>query len=70
MDFCWEKARLIVEVDGKNHDQPLMKRADAHRDAILEAAGYLVLRYRWADIHVHHEQTAAEILQHWRLRHP
>lgn len=69
VDCAWPEAMLIVEVDGKNHDQPLMKRADAHRDAILTAAGYLVLRFRWADIHIHHERTAATIRNHWRLRH-
>jgi very-short-patch-repair endonuclease len=60
-DFHWPEARLIVETDGKQHDQPLQRAADAHRDAIHEAAGYLVLRYRWTDVHVHHERTAARI---------
>ena len=63
VDFFWEQALLVVEVDGRNHDEPLMKLADAHRDAILAAAGITVQRYRWADVHVHHERTA------WRVRH-
>lgn len=69
VDFCWEAARLIVEVDGRGHDQPLMQLADAHRNRILAAAGYLVLRYRWVDIHRHDAATAAEIQHHLRLRH-
>lgn len=69
VDFCWQDARLIVEADGRNHDQPLMRRADAHRDAILSAAGYLVLRYRFADIHRRHAATAAEIRRHLNMRH-
>lgn len=60
---------LVVEVDGKNHDLPMMRLADAHRDAALEEAGIEVQRYRWADIHVHHERTARAIDQAWRLRH-
>jgi very-short-patch-repair endonuclease len=41
-DFVCTKARLIVEVDGGVH----LHRAqlDAHRDSILERAGYRVLR--------------------------
>ncbi len=69
-DFYWPEARLIVETDGRQHDQPLQRAADAHRDGIHVAAGYLVRRYRWADVFVRPEQTAAEILQLCRLRHP
>lgn len=61
VDFLWERALLVVEVDGRAHDEPLMKRADAHRDAVLRAAGIEVQRYRWADVHVHHERTARRI---------
>jgi very-short-patch-repair endonuclease len=68
VDFHWPEARLIVETDGSNHDQPAMRAADAHRDNILGLAGNLVLRYRWADVHRRHEQTARQILQAWRER--
>lgn len=61
VDFLWPEARLVVEVDGKNHDLPLMRQADAIRDAALDAAGYRVLRYRWADIHHHDARTARSI---------
>jgi very-short-patch-repair endonuclease len=41
-DFVCSKARLVVEVDGGVH----LHRAhlDAHRDSILQRAGYRVLR--------------------------
>jgi very-short-patch-repair endonuclease len=68
-DFWWPAARLIIETDGKQHDFPLQKAADEARDAIHAAAGILVVRYRWADVHVHHARTAAEIEHHLRLRH-
>jgi very-short-patch-repair endonuclease len=61
VDFLWSDERLVVETDGQGHDQPMMRLADAHRDAVLEAAGFAVLRFRWADVHVHHERTAAVI---------
>lgn len=63
VDFFWPEARLIVEVDGRNHDEPMMKAADATRDAIHDAAGLRTLRYRWADVHVHDDRTAAGIKQ-------
>lgn len=61
VDFLWPQERLIVEIDGAAHDQPAMRKADAIRDNILHLAGYLVLRYRWAEVHRHHERTAAQI---------
>jgi very-short-patch-repair endonuclease len=69
-DFHWPQPRLIVETDGKQHDAALQRAADARRDAIHAAAGYLVRRYRWADVFIHHERTAAEIRRLCRLRHP
>lgn len=61
VDFFWEEALLVVEVDNRNHDLPMMRLADAHRDAALRAASIEVQRYRWVDIHVHHERTAGAI---------
>jgi very-short-patch-repair endonuclease len=69
VDFHWPWAALIVEADGRNHDEPSMRAADAARDNILQIAGYRVLRYRWADVHRHHERTARQIRQALRIRH-
>ncbi len=40
-DFCCLKARLIVEVDGGQHDE---SNTDAARDAWLSNTGYCVVR--------------------------
>ena len=40
-DFCCLKSRLLVEVDGGQHDE---SKSDAVRDAWLGKAGYRVLR--------------------------
>ena len=40
-DFACREARLIVEVDGEVHAR---RQLDAHRDAVLQRAGYRVLR--------------------------
>ena len=61
VDFYWPDARLVVEVDGKGHDEPAMQEADAIRDNLLQIADYMVLRYRHADVHRRHRRTAAQI---------
>jgi very-short-patch-repair endonuclease len=43
LDFYCDAARLVVEVDGANHDHRLDH--DARRDAWLQEQGLLVLRY-------------------------
>ena len=48
VDFCCEAARLIVELDGGQHVE--RSQQDAERTAVLEAQGYLVLRFWNNDI--------------------
>jgi very-short-patch-repair endonuclease len=43
VDFCCAEAKLIVELDGGQHDQG--QKRDADRTRVLEAIEYLVLRY-------------------------
>src|SRR5665811_2172482 len=43
VDFCCEAAHLIVEIDGGQHAERTQQ--DAERTAVLEAKGYLVLRF-------------------------
>ena len=66
-DFVWPEALLIVETDGRQHDDPLQRAADRFRDALHSAAGWRTLRYRWPDVH-RSAATAAEIMRHWRTR--
>jgi very-short-patch-repair endonuclease len=44
-DFCCTRSRLIVEVDGSVHDREEQRRYDEERTAVLEAAGYRVIRF-------------------------
>lgn len=48
VDFACLKARLIIEVDGGQHDAG--RAADARRTRFLEAQGYQVLRFWNHDI--------------------
>jgi lysyl-tRNA synthetase class 2 len=42
-DFCCPDAKLIIELDGGQHSTNT--EADAKRTTVLEACGYLVLRF-------------------------
>jgi hypothetical protein len=45
LDAIWEKARLIVEVDGAGHLEVLQYWDDMERDNDLRLQGYTTLRY-------------------------
>lgn len=47
-DFYCEAAQLIVEVDGAHHDR--QRNDDRHRDDILRAEGYRILRFAAARV--------------------
>ena len=50
VDLYWPLQRLIVEVDSTRwHDGPFARRNDHARQAILEAAGYALIRVRATD---------------------
>ncbi len=51
LDFYCPKARLVVEVDGGQHDEPEAKAYDAERTAFLESYGLRVLRIPNSEIH-------------------
>lgn len=58
-DFCFEAARLVVEVDGQKwHQDPLR---DRERDNALARLGFRVLRYTWSDVIRELDRVLAEI---------
>jgi hypothetical protein len=61
-DMLWRSRRLIVELDGAGaHSTPAQLAADAQRQAALEAMGYSVLRFGWAEIELEPERVAATL---------
>jgi len=59
VDFCFLRARLVVEVDGaKWHQDP---SRDRQIDNALACLGFRVLRYTWADVVHDHNRVIAEI---------
>ena len=67
-DFRWPQARLIVEIDGGHHANPLTRQADAARDNALQLAGELVLRYSKPDLTRRTRNTANQITRALRER--
>jgi very-short-patch-repair endonuclease len=45
VDFACLKSKLIVEIDGAQHAEPGHQERDMKRDARLEAAGFVILRF-------------------------
>jgi very-short-patch-repair endonuclease len=58
VDFCCAEARLIIELDGGQH----ALRDETNRTVILEAMGYLVLRFWNNDVLQNTEGVLEEIL--------
>jgi very-short-patch-repair endonuclease len=53
VDFAWFSARIVVELDGDNHETETQKRHDKNRDAFLKERGFQVLRFsNWDAIDV------------------
>jgi hypothetical protein len=57
VDLGWEHVRVAVEFDGEvkysggEYGRPdVVRRAEAERQRALEAAGWIVIRVRWADL--------------------
>lgn len=56
VDFCWPRARVILEVDGLDKygatpaEVRAAKRTELARQRALEAAGWIVIRWTWDDL--------------------
>lgn len=48
VDFLWREGQVIVEIDGlAYHGSKAAQQRDRRRDAALQAAGYVVMRFTW-----------------------
>jgi len=62
VDVLYEQFRVIVELDGEQHRAGAdARQADRLRDAELQAMGFLVLRFTWADVTERPEWVAATV---------
>jgi hypothetical protein len=61
-DFRWPEQHVIVEADGRTwHDNPIARKDDAERQALLEAHGEHVLRVTWRQAVTMPMETVARI---------
>jgi very-short-patch-repair endonuclease len=62
VDFiCFEK-RLIIEVDGSQHTDPLIEARDQDRKISLESGGYRILRFWDNEVLTNIEGVLSKIL--------
>ncbi|MFZ1991976.1 MAG: DUF559 domain-containing protein [Alphaproteobacteria bacterium] len=67
-DFACHTAKLIVEVDGGQHGEPIGQLRDVERSAFLESRGYKVLRFWNIDVLQEMESVIETILAELRER--
>jgi hypothetical protein len=69
LDRAWPEAKLAVELDGaQHHTSPEDRRRDLGRDAALAAAGWVVLRFTYADVRRNPERVRARVREVYRMR--
>lgn len=62
VDFACLSQKLIIEVDGAQHQLPDNSRSDALRDARLQWLGYSVLRIGNGDVTDHLDGVVLDVL--------
>jgi very-short-patch-repair endonuclease len=63
-DFAWPQQRVVVETDSwLAHSTPYAFQADRSQTNALQLAGWLVLRFTWADLKRRSRATAATVAQ-------
>jgi very-short-patch-repair endonuclease len=67
VDFYIASKRLVIELDGSQHNKPEHRVADKERDATLDSLGVTVLRYTNLDIHERFGAVCKDILNHLDL---
>ena len=68
LDAVWEKARLIVEIDGAGHADIVRYWEDMDRDNQFKLQGYETLRYPTFAVRYHADYVASQIRQALRGR--
>lgn len=69
LDRAWPEAKLAVELDGaRHHTSPEDRQADLARDRALAAAGWIVLRFTYADVLRDPAGVRARVREVYRMR--
>ncbi len=62
IDVMWDKWKVVVEIDGAQHDEPLQRWDDMERDNDLNIDGYRTLRFPAWRVRQDPEYVARQIL--------
>ena len=68
VDFCCEKAQLIIEIDGSQHYTPEEKEKDRKRTNDLKDLGYKVIRISNRDVMTNFDEITQYIHQEIQKR--
>lgn len=61
-DFCNDKLKIWIEIDGKSHTNNQAIEKDKIRDSNLKSFGYTVLRFKNKDVQYNIENVKSSIL--------
>ena len=64
VDFYIASSKLVIELDGSQHYDPIHHRSDIIREQWLHNASYKVLRYSNEDINQRFQRVCEDILNH------
>lgn len=64
LDFYCHRARLAIEIDGKNHELPEQKKLDETRTEEIVNSGIQELRFTNEEVINHLERVTSTILDH------
>jgi very-short-patch-repair endonuclease len=62
IDFYCAQAKLLIEIDGESHLEPMQAEYDKARTEYLEALGYKVIRFTNDDVRYNIHAVTSEIL--------
>ena len=68
VDFYIASKRIVIELDGSQHNRAEHRASDEERDAVLHSLGVTVLRYTNLDIHERFGAVSRDILKHLDLQ--
>ncbi|MBQ7337952.1 MAG: DUF559 domain-containing protein [Clostridia bacterium] len=68
VDFFIATKRIVIEIDGAQHQVPKNWKADKIRDFELQQLGITVLRYSNRDVNDHFQVVCMDILKHLGLQ--
>lgn len=61
VDFLCRKKKLVIELDGSQHDDDVQREKDGVRDSTLKKLGYVILRFNDYDALVNTEGVVEKI---------